>query len=88
MELQRHERVIAGKFSAAEQAFIHGKPSPVERLSAFYRLWALKESYVKALGDGLGFDLKRIEVRARFFIYFDLHSFHGMEWDGMSVAYT
>lgn len=33
----------------------------MEKLSAFYRLWCLKESYVKALGDGIGFDIKRVE---------------------------
>jgi hypothetical protein len=33
----------------------------VERLTAFYRLWCLKESYVKALGEGVTFDIKRVE---------------------------
>eukprot|EP00968_Pinguiococcus_pyrenoidosus_P017113 scaffold1661_cov251-Pinguiococcus_pyrenoidosus.AAC.53 len=33
----------------------------VERLRQFYRFWAVKEGYVKALGAGLGFDLQSVE---------------------------
>ena len=73
-ELNRHERVISSKFSNAEKNFIYNKISPVEKLSAFYRLWSLKESYVKALGDGIGFDLKRIEVTPHSELFIDLIS--------------
>ncbi|KAG5457169.1 MAG: 4'-phosphopantetheinyl transferase superfamily [Olpidium bornovanus] len=31
------------------------------RLERFYRLWCLKESYVKAVGQGLGIDLRTLE---------------------------
>lgn len=74
IELNRHERVISSKFSTNEQNFIYSKISPVEKLSAFYRLWALKESYVKALGDGIGFELKRIEVVPPSELFIDLIS--------------
>ena len=37
-------------FSASERAFIETAPEPD---AAFTRLWCLKESYVKALGEGL-----------------------------------
>lgn len=73
-ELNRHERVIESKFSNVERNFIYNKTSPVEKLSAFYRLWSLKESYVKALGDGIGFDLKRIEVVPSSELFIDLIS--------------
>ena len=33
------------------------------RFTRFYVYWALKESYIKAIGLGLGFDLKDIEFR-------------------------
>ena len=33
-------------------------------LGRFYRNWTLKESFTKAIGIGLGFDLQRIEFRA------------------------
>jgi hypothetical protein len=38
-------------------------PHPSPRYNAFYRIWALKESYIKALGEGLAFTLKRLECR-------------------------
>ena len=53
--------MIESEFSELEKNFIYSKSNPVEKLSAFFRLWCLKESYVKALGDGIGFDIKRVE---------------------------
>ncbi|MQL69534.1 hypothetical protein Taro_001801 [Colocasia esculenta] len=41
-------------------------------LSEFYRYWALKEAYVKALGNGLGYKLDRLE-------------FHHIGWSNISV---
>nr|XP_020475638.1 L-aminoadipate-semialdehyde dehydrogenase-phosphopantetheinyl transferase [Monopterus albus] len=32
-----------------------------QQLAAFYRHWALKESFIKAIGTGLGFNLQRVE---------------------------
>ena len=62
------------RFSITEQNFIYSKISPVEKLSAFYRLWSLKESYVKAVGDGVGFDLRRIEMQPQSELFIDLMS--------------
>ena len=60
-ELARHQRLIGSVFSRAEAAYVNNRASGVESLTAFYRLWCMKESYVKARGDGVGFDLKRVE---------------------------
>ena len=73
IELRKHERVINGKFSNTEKNFIYNKINPVEKLSAFYRLWCLKESYVKALGDGIGFDVKRVELIPQSELLIDLN---------------
>lgn len=73
-ELERHERVVSGKFSNIERNYIYNRLNPVEKLTAFYRLWCMKESYVKALGDGIGFDLRRIECVANSELLFDLNS--------------
>lgn len=71
-ELTKHERVINSEFSDAEKNFIYSKSNPVEKLSAFYRLWCLKESYVKALGEGIGFDIKRVETIPSSELFIDL----------------
>ncbi|KAI5061223.1 hypothetical protein GOP47_0023728 [Adiantum capillus-veneris] len=36
-------------------------PDPNSLLDQFHRYWCLKESYIKAIGIGLGFDLQRAE---------------------------
>ena len=48
-ELEKHERVINSKFSNLEKGYIYNRPNTIERLTAFYRLWCLKESYVKGI---------------------------------------
>ncbi|CAF0862412.1 unnamed protein product [Brachionus calyciflorus] len=73
-QLELLERVIDTKFSNIEKNYIHNRPNPVEKLTAFYRLWCLKESYVKAVGDGMGFDIKRIECVPRSELLIDLNS--------------
>ena len=34
-----------------------------ERLHEFYRLWTVKESYLKMTGEGLAYGLKAVEIR-------------------------
>lgn len=57
-------RLMNKHFSTAEWAEIRdsGK-SEAEQMSMFYRHWALKESYVKALGVGVFIDLGSIDFR-------------------------
>lgn len=53
---RRVERLMTRYFSDLEQAALLTLP-PEERLARFYRLWALKESYIKARGLGLAIPL-------------------------------
>ena len=43
--------MINSNFSEKEKKFINSKPE--ERLSRFYRFWTIKESYLKAIGEGM-----------------------------------
>ncbi|KAJ3166611.1 hypothetical protein HDU88_003093 [Geranomyces variabilis] len=50
-------------FTPAEWRWI--RSNPASQLARFYRLWTLKEAYVKAVGVGLGLDLMRVEFEVR-----------------------
>lgn len=45
-------RIADRFFAAPEQASLQSLQDPAEKNTAFYRLWTLKESYLKALGTG------------------------------------
>jgi phosphopantetheinyl transferase len=56
------------QFTAREVAFIRDAPTDPPSLTVtrpqlkrFYRMWCLKESLVKALGVGIGYNLKSFE---------------------------
>jgi len=51
------ERVLLRSFSTAEQELVEKSPYPDEM---FFRLWTLKESYVKALGIGISYPLQTV----------------------------
>jgi 4'-phosphopantetheinyl transferase len=55
------EGVAARFFAPGETAALAALPV-AERLAAFFRCWACKEAYVKALGQGLVASLKDFEV--------------------------
>lgn len=46
--------------TTTERLFLRSSTSHLA-LRALYRLWTIKEAYVKAIGSGLGFDFTRIE---------------------------
>lgn len=48
-------------FSAAELAYWQALPE-AERVSAFFRLWTIKEAFVKAVGRGIALGLASCEV--------------------------
>lgn len=54
-------RIMTRQFTAYEWSVIKSAGSEHQQLAAFYRHWALKESFIKAIGTGLGFNLQRVE---------------------------
>ncbi|TRY81532.1 hypothetical protein DNTS_005816 [Danionella cerebrum] len=59
--VQEFFRIMNRQFTELEWTRIQAAESDWERLHCFYRHWALKESFIKAIGTGLGFDLQRVE---------------------------
>lgn len=55
------EAITARFFSAEERTALLALPE-AERRGAFHRVWARKEAYIKAVGDGLGHGLHRFAV--------------------------
>jgi len=54
---------IAGRFfTAAECTYIRDGKNETEKNTRFYRLWVLKESYVKAVERGMGLGLHNFEI--------------------------
>ncbi|XP_029922065.1 L-aminoadipate-semialdehyde dehydrogenase-phosphopantetheinyl transferase [Myripristis murdjan] len=54
-------RIMTRQFTEHEWSVIQSAGSERQQLAAFYRHWALKESFIKAIGTGLGFNLQRVE---------------------------
>lgn len=54
-------RIMTRQFTAYEWSVIQAAGSEHQQLATFYRHWALKESFIKAIGTGLGFNLQRVE---------------------------
>eukprot|EP01066_Platyproteum_vivax_P017896 Platyproteum_vivax@DN7449_c0_g1_i4.p1 len=55
---------MANVFSSREWAHIHAGSTDQEKMKRFYLLWAMKESFVKAIGTGLYTDPSRLECTA------------------------
>ncbi|GAB4820177.1 hypothetical protein N2152v2_007223 [Parachlorella kessleri] len=57
-------KCFVDQFTAAEWASINALSPDEDAMQAqFRRLWSLKEAYVKATGEGLGFDLGKAEFK-------------------------
>jgi 4'-phosphopantetheinyl transferase len=58
-------KLMRRSFSDTEWSIIYSSSTNDEliQLKTFYHFWSLKESYIKAIGVGLGIDLKTIEFR-------------------------
>ncbi|XP_007248647.3 L-aminoadipate-semialdehyde dehydrogenase-phosphopantetheinyl transferase [Astyanax mexicanus] len=59
--VQEFFRIMTRQFTELEWRTIRSAGSDWDQLAMFYRHWALKESFIKAIGSGLGFDLQRVE---------------------------
>ncbi|KAM8975984.1 L-aminoadipate-semialdehyde dehydrogenase-phosphopantetheinyl transferase [Pelodytes ibericus] len=57
-------RIMNRQFTDKEWCTIKSLDNEWSQLDMFYRHWALKESFIKAIGVGLGFNLQRIEFEA------------------------
>uniref|UniRef100_A0A1A8E8A8 L-aminoadipate-semialdehyde dehydrogenase-phosphopantetheinyl transferase n=1 Tax=Nothobranchius kadleci TaxID=1051664 RepID=A0A1A8E8A8_NOTKA len=53
--------IMTRQFTAYEWSTIQSAGSEYQQLAMFYRHWTLKESFIKAIGTGLGFNLQRVE---------------------------
>jgi phosphopantetheinyl transferase (holo-ACP synthase) len=53
-----YEGIVRGFFSSEEQAYIAAGSPERERITRFYRIWVLKECFLKALGLSV-FDMNR-----------------------------
>ena len=56
---------IAERFFSPEESTAFQKLPVEERLAGFYRLWTLKEAYVKAIGQGLSFPLNKFTTNTK-----------------------
>ncbi|KAK9961737.1 hypothetical protein ABG768_007137 [Culter alburnus] len=59
--VQEFFRIMNRQFTDLEWTNIRTAGSDWDQLDMFYRHWTLKESFIKAIGTGLGFDLQRVE---------------------------
>lgn len=59
--VQEFFRLMKRQFTDVEWKTIRTAESDWDQLHMFYRHWALKESFIKAIGSGLSFDLQRVE---------------------------
>ncbi|KAK1786090.1 hypothetical protein P4O66_017825 [Electrophorus voltai] len=53
--------LMTRQFTELEWSRIQSAGSSWDQLDMFYRHWTLKESFIKAIGTGLGFNLQRVE---------------------------
>lgn len=67
VDVEAHDRrvdadeIVDRFFAPNERHAYHALPEP-DRRAAFFRAWTRKEAYVKARGDGLGYDSARYAV--------------------------
>ena len=60
-DLNHFFTIMSSKFTDNEWSTIFNYSSPDDQLRCFYRHWCLKESYVKAIGDGITYPLRDLD---------------------------
>ena len=82
VDVMRHEEPRRGReafFHSMQRQFTVNEWKEIDQsLHKFYRFWALKESYIKGIGSGLGFNLQRAN-----FIFDDGENKAVVEIDGV-----
>lgn len=61
--LSEYFHTMRRQLTPLEWDTIHSHTTDRDKLEAFYRFWCLKESYVKALGVGIGYRLDRLSFQ-------------------------
>lgn len=64
-EFMKIQSIIYSQFGDNEKNWLMSQKDLKDKLLAFYRIWCLKESFIKAIGLGLYFDLKKIDFVIR-----------------------
>ena len=57
--------IMSSKFTKNEWKQIYSYDSQDHQLKSFYRHWCLKESYVKAIGDGITYPLRNLDFHTK-----------------------
>lgn len=60
-DLNQFFKIMSSKFTENEWSNIYNHSSEHDQLGCFYRHWCLKESYVKAIGDGISYPLRNLD---------------------------
>ena len=77
------------QYAPSEYAIIAGQRTPEHKLDRFYRFWTLKESLIKAVGNGLpAFHLAELEFRPDPSSVLWSDGFDGHSWVNHAVVDT
>ena len=66
-KIQEFFRIMNKQFTEDEWKQIRNSPNLEKSLAIFFRFWTLKESFVKAHGTGLAWNLQRLSYKVKSF---------------------
>lgn len=86
--IKKDRRKIAQRFfTESEIEDMNAMPSEEEQIRYFYQLWTLKESYMKAIGDGMTMSLSSFAFNQKEAIFQLLFSKYDMDWQFYSTVW-